>query len=91
MPVLYMVIERYTSGPEPVYERAANRGRMLPAGLVYIDSWVTADSLDLCFQLMSADDPTVFGEWTRHWSDLVDFEIYPVVSSTEATTRALRS
>jgi hypothetical protein len=33
-----MVIERYSSGPRPVYERAAAQGRMLPDGLRYIDS-----------------------------------------------------
>jgi hypothetical protein len=33
--MLYMVVERYLSGPRPVYERAAARGRMLPEGLGY--------------------------------------------------------
>jgi len=28
--MLYMVIEKYRHGPGPVYERAAERGRMLP-------------------------------------------------------------
>ena len=37
-PVLYMVIEHYTSGPGPIYERAARLGRMLPDGLRYLDS-----------------------------------------------------
>jgi len=32
-----MVIERYLHGAGPVYARAAERGRMLPRGLVYID------------------------------------------------------
>jgi hypothetical protein len=38
-----MVIETYTKGPGPVYERAAERGRMLPPGLEYVDSWVVDD------------------------------------------------
>jgi len=29
-----MVIEIYKQGPRPVYARAAERGRMLPPGLV---------------------------------------------------------
>jgi hypothetical protein len=37
--MLYMVIERYLSGAGPVYERAAARGRMLPEGLVYLNSF----------------------------------------------------
>jgi len=45
-PVLYMVIETYKRGPRAVYERAAERGRMLPAGLVYVDSWVDERSLE---------------------------------------------
>jgi hypothetical protein len=39
--MLYMVVEQYLSGPEPVYERAAARGRMLPDGLEYLSSWVS--------------------------------------------------
>ena len=54
--MLYMVIERYLSGPGPVYERAAARGRMLPEGLTYIDSWVAGDAMDRCFQLMETSE-----------------------------------
>ena len=36
----YMVIERFVHGARPVYERAAEQGRMLPRGLVYVDSWI---------------------------------------------------
>jgi hypothetical protein len=31
--MLYMVIEKYRRGPGPVYQRAAERGRLLPDGL----------------------------------------------------------
>ena len=41
--MLYMVIEKYRHGPGPVYQRAAERGRMLPDGLRYVDSWVVDD------------------------------------------------
>jgi hypothetical protein len=83
----YMVIERYLAGPGPVYERAA-RGRMLPDGLRYVNSWVAAGEMDRCFQLMETDDPALFEAWTRRWSDLVAFEIVPVITSAEAAARA---
>ena len=86
--MLYMVIERYLSGPEPVYERAASRGRMMPDGLSYVDSWVVDGSLDRCFQLMETDDPALFDVWTARWRDLVEFEVVPVVRSAEAAARA---
>ena len=83
-----MVVETYTSGPEPVYRRAAERGRMLPDGLRHVDSWVVADeTLDRCFQLMETDDPGLFEAWTAAWSDLVSFEIHPVVGSADAAAR----
>ena len=69
----YLVIERYVRGAGPVYARAAERGRKLPSGLVYLDSWVDAEALDRCFQLMETDDPSVFSEWTAHWEDIVEF------------------
>jgi uncharacterized protein DUF3303 len=60
--VLYMVVETFISGPRPVYARAAERGRMLPVGLNYVDSWVDERRLDRCFQLMETEDPALFGE-----------------------------
>jgi len=86
--MLYMVIEQYLDGPEPVYERFGASGRMLPDGLAYIDSWVTADGMDGCFQLMETDDPALLSAWTERWSDLVEFEIVPVITSAEAAARA---
>jgi hypothetical protein len=82
--LLYMVVERFKQGPAPVYQRAADRGRLLPAGLEYIDSWVDK-RLDRCFQLMQTDDPHLLDEWTERWSDLVEFEIVAVMTSAEAT------
>jgi hypothetical protein len=84
-----MVIEQFVHGARPVYERAAEKGRMLPEGLVYVDSWID-ESLDRCFQLMETDDPALFDEWTAAWSDLAEFEIVEVIGSPEAAKRALR-
>jgi hypothetical protein len=86
--MLYMVIEKYTSGPGPVYERAAARGRMLPEGLRYVDSWTVDDErLDTCYQLMETDDPDLFQAWRANWSDLVEIEVGPVITSAQASAR----
>ena len=85
----YMVIETFPAGARPVYERARERGRMLPDGLRYVESWVTPD-LGRCFQLMDADEPGLLAQWTARWDDLASFEIVPVISSAEAAERALR-
>ena len=69
--VRYLVIERFIHGPTPVYARAAERGRMLPDGLHYLDSWIVDDDrLDTCYQLMETDDPALLDEWIANWSDL---------------------
>jgi hypothetical protein len=60
---------------------------MLPPGLEYVESWVEERRLDRCFQLMETEDPSLFDRWTAEWSDLVEFEIVPVVSSVEASGR----
>ena len=83
--MLFMVIERYTHGPRPIYRRAAEKGRMLPDGLHYVDSWIVDDgALDRCFQLMETDDPTLFTVWLENWRDLADFEVLPVIRSADA-------
>lgn len=85
----YMVIERFKDAPA-IYKRFAEKGRQMPAGLQYVESWITAD-LQVCYQLMETDDPALFPLWTRNWDDLMDFEIVPVLSSAEARAKALAS
>jgi len=81
--MLYMIIEHYRVGPEPVYRRFRERGRMAPDGLRYINSWVTTDQAH-CYQIMECDDRALLDQWMSHWSDIVDFEVIPVVTSAEA-------
>jgi hypothetical protein len=82
-----MVIETFKQGPGPVYGRAARQGRMLPAGLTYLDSWIEERGLERCFQLMETRDPRLLEQWISNWSDLTDFEIVPVIGSAEAAER----
>lgn len=87
--MLYMIVEHFKNGdPVPVYVRFRERGRMAPEGLQYVSSWVD-EKLERCFQLMEAPDITYLNEWIANWNDIVDFEIYPVISSQEATARVL--
>lgn len=83
--MLYMVVERFRNEDAlPVYRRFRSQGRLAPPGLTYVASWVD-DRFHCCFQLMETEDRSLLEEWMAHWRDLVDFEIYPVVTSAEAT------
>lgn len=83
----FMVIERFRGGdPRPVYERLRTEGRGFPPGLHYEGSWVDED-LHRCFQLMTAEDRMVLDRWIERWSDLVEFEVVPVIDSQEAQRR----
>ncbi|MDJ0894334.1 MAG: DUF3303 family protein [Alphaproteobacteria bacterium] len=82
--MLFMVIETFRDGdPKPVYQRLREKGRQMPAGLHYIDSWVDAD-FARCFQLVECDDVDLLGEWASAWEDLVMFEFVPVIPSHQA-------
>ena len=82
--MLYMVIENFRNeDPVPVYRRFRDRGRLAPDGLQYVSSWVD-ESLSRCFQVMETSDRRLLDEWMAHWSDLVDFEVHPVVTSQQA-------
>lgn len=86
--MLFLIIEHFKNGDAaPVYRRFRERGRMTPEGLEYVSSWVDV-RLERCFQIMETSDPGLLEEWIGHWSDLVDFEIIPVMSSDDAV-RAL--
>ena len=86
---LYMVIEHFKDAPA-VYRRFRDQGRLAPEGLRYVASWVE-DNLARCFQVMETDDRAVLEAWMSNWSDLVDFEVYPVITSGEAAEKAGRS
>ena len=85
--MLYMIVERFRD-PAPVYRRFRERGRMAPEGLRYVSSWVD-EKLEICFQLMEAPDVSLVNEWIANWNDIVEFEVYPVISSQEAAERVL--
>jgi hypothetical protein len=83
----YMVVEHFKNKDAvPVYRRFREWGRMTPEGLVHISSWVD-ESLARCFQLMETGDRALLDAWMANWSDLVDFEIHPVITSKEAADR----
>ena len=82
-----MVIEHFKNqDPVPVYRRFKDRGRLAPEGLRYVSSWVD-EKLERCFQLMEAEDRKRLDEWVANWIDLIDFEVYPVISSQDAAER----
>ena len=59
---------------------------MAPEGLAYVSSWVD-EKLERCFQLMETHDRRLLDEWMAQWSDLVDFEVHPVMTSEEAAQK----
>jgi hypothetical protein len=82
--MLFMVIERFRDNDMlPVYRRLRDGGRMLPAGLSYVDSWVEP-GFGRCFQLMECSDLRLIQEWVLAWRGSgVTFEVVPVVTSQE--------
>ena len=79
--MLYMVVEHFKDAPE-IYRRLREKGRMMPDGLEYVSSWIDVD-LKICWQLMRAEDESLFRTWTDNWKDLMDFEVIPVRTSAE--------
>ncbi|HSF07035.1 MAG TPA: DUF3303 family protein [Methylomirabilota bacterium] len=82
-----MIIESFKNQDAiPVYRRFRDRGRLTPDGLRYVSSWVTTD-LATCYQLMECEDRHLLEQWMTRWSDLVDFEVLPVITSSQAVER----
>jgi hypothetical protein len=85
--MLFMVVEHFKNDDAlPVYRRFRDRGRLAPEGVQYISSWVD-DKLERCFQIMEASDRDLLERWIQNWSDIVDFEVFPVLSSKEAAEK----
>jgi hypothetical protein len=85
--MLYMVIETFRNGDAvPVYRRFRDRGRLAPEGLTYVSSWVD-QRLERCYQVMETEDRALLDRWMTNWSDIVDFEVHPILTSKEAAER----
>jgi len=82
--MLYMIIERFHPGKaNALYERFDEKGRMLPEGVYYINSWID-EQVSVCYQVMESDTTEKLQQWINKWNDLSDFEIIPVITSVEA-------
>ena len=54
--MLFMVIEQFRNqDAKSIYRRLHQKGRLMPDGLEFVNSWVAAD-LGRCFQLMECSD-----------------------------------
>ena len=82
-----MIIESFHPGKEKtIYQRFGEKGRMLPEGVVYINSWLN-ESVTVCYQLMESESVEKLQEWIDKWKDLMEFEVVPVISSSQAKAK----
>ena len=85
--MLYMIVEHFKNKDAvTVYRRFRDRGRLAPEGLTYVSSWVD-EKMERCFQLMETENRGLLEQWMGKWSDIVDFEVYPVITSKEAVEK----
>ncbi|VEP12388.1 conserved hypothetical protein [Hyella patelloides LEGE 07179] len=79
--MLFMVVEHFKDDKnKDIYPLLQKKSRIMPDGLKYLDSWISAD-FSRCFQLIECDDTDLFQEWVSQWQDLFELEIIPVVTS----------
>ena len=82
--MLFMVIERFRDNDMiPIYREVRDRGRLMPEGLTYLNSWIEPN-FSRCFQLMECDVLRILQRWVLEWRGSgATFEIVPVVTSAD--------
>jgi PAS domain S-box-containing protein len=78
----YMVVEHFKDAAA-VYQRLWERGRILPGGLDLVSAWFD-ENVDGSYRLLETGDHRLLDEWMANWSDLIDFEVHPVITAEEA-------
>ncbi|MBK7871526.1 MAG: DUF3303 family protein [Saprospiraceae bacterium] len=82
-----MIIERfYPDKVKELYQRFEEKGRLLPTGVQYINSWID-EKVEICYQVMESESIEKLQEWINNWNDLAAFEIIPVISSAQAKAK----
>ena len=85
--MLFLVVEHFRDADAaPVYRRFRERGRMLPAEVRYVASWVESDH-SRCWQIMECERREQLDPWLAAWGDLVDFEVTEVLDSASVAAR----
>jgi hypothetical protein len=85
-----MIIEKFHEGKvKALYQRFEEKGRMLPDGVNYLNSWIN-EAVTMCYQLMETDSVEKLQLWIDQWNDLADFEIVTVITSAEAKKKVLQ-
>jgi hypothetical protein len=87
--MLFMVVENFKDRTL-IGERFARQGRMLPDGVTYQASWVDTAGTR-CFQVMEAPSREALQGWISRWDDAVDFEVTPVLTSSDFWSKAKQS
>ena len=81
--MLFMVIEQFRPGAaDATGARFATQGRLMPHGVTYHSSWIDP-AAHRCFQLMEARGREALHAWVAAWTDLVAFEVIPVVPAAD--------
>ncbi len=81
--MLFMVIETLRNqDAKAVYRRFRDRGRLMPEGMRFVDSWTAAD-LSRVFLLAEAAEVAPLQQWIAEWSHLIRFEVIPVIAGKE--------
>ena len=88
--MVYMIVERFHAGKvKALYQRFEEKGRMMPEGLNYVNSWID-EEVTTCFQIMETESLEKLHEWINNWKDFSDFEITPVITSAQAKKKVLQ-
>src|SRR2546425_13372385 len=69
----------FTGASESEGDWRRRGSRTCPAGWTH--------RLERCYQVMETEDRALLDQWITSWSDIVDFEVHPVISSKEAAER----
>ena len=82
--MLYVIIETFHPNKvKQLYKRFEEKGRLLPEGVQYINSWINED-VTTCYQVMESESEEKLYDWIQNWIDLSDFKVIPVITSSQA-------
>ena len=84
----YMVLGRIKDAAE-AYQRFWDRGRILPNGLVIESAWFD-ENVEHSYHLMQTHDRRLLDKWIANWNDVIEFDVYPVITPEEAGERVAR-
>ena len=80
--IVHIAFDYLPDSRDEVHERFKQTGAPPPKGVTMVGRWHSAEG-NRGWLIAETDDPAAVARWLQEWSDLISFEVTPVLTDEQ--------